>query len=232
LSKPTAYFLPYKDKKTMMSTSERLKILDMIENGTITAEEGMRLLAALEHENMHEFFDDMPSSDEHQAFFNNGMPDADSLVDNIEPEEIHRWKRWWSLPLWIGLGIVVLSSFWMQSAWSTNALGFWFFCTWVPMLLGILMMALAWNSRTAPWLHLRVRQAPGEKPDRIAISLPIPLRISAWGLRRFGHHIPNFDATGLDEVLIALNDTKNDNAPLFIDVHDDEDGEHVLVFIG
>jgi hypothetical protein len=216
----------------MMSKTERLEILNMIENGTITTEEGMRLLAALEHENKHEYFDDMPSLDEHQAFFNSGMPDADSLVDSIDAEEIHRWKRWWSLPLRIGLGIVILSSFWMQSAWNNKALGFWFFCTWVPMLLGIIMMALAWNSRTTPWLHVRIHQAPGEKPERIAFSLPLPLRVSAWGLRHFGHYIPNIDASGIDEAIMALHDTKLDHAPLFIDVQDDEDGDHVQVFIG
>ncbi len=216
----------------MMSKTERLKILDLIERGTITTEEGMRLLAAIEHDNMDEFFDDEPSLVGDQAFADNEMPDSDPLANSIETEEIQRWKRWWSLPMWIGLGIVVLSSFWMKNAWNDSVLGFWFFCSWIPMLLGILMMALAWNSRTAPWLHVRIHQAPGEKPERIAFSLPLPLRVSAWGLRRFGHYIPNFDASGIDEAIMALHDTKLNHAPLFIDVQDDEDGDHVQVFIG
>lgn len=216
----------------MMSKTERLKILDLIEKGTITTEEGMRLLAAIEHDNMDEFFDDEPSLVGDQAFADNEMPDSDPLANSIETEEIQRWKRWWSLPMWIGLGIVVLSSFWMKNAWNDSVLGFWFFCSWIPMLLGILMMALAWNSRTAPWLHVRIHQAPGEKPERIAFSLPLPLRFSAWGLRRFGHYIPNFDASGIDEAIMALHDTKLNHAPLFIDVQDDEDGDHVQVFIG
>jgi hypothetical protein len=216
----------------MMSKTERLKILDLIESGTITTEEGMRLLAAIEHDNMDEFFDDDPSLYGDQAIADNEMPDFDPLANSIETEEIQRWKRWWSLPLWIGLGIVVLSSFWMQNAWNDSVLGFWFFCSWIPMLLGILLMALAWNSRTAPWLHVRIHQAPGEKPERIAFSFPLPLRVSAWGLRRFGHHIPNFDASGIDEAIMALHDTKLNHAPLIIDVQDDEDGDHVQVFIG
>jgi len=211
----------------MMSKAERLTILDMIENGTVTAEEGMRLMAALDQNPEDEFLEkELPLIDDDE------MQGTAMPVDSMDAEEIQRWKRWWSVPLWIGLGVVVLSSLWMQNSWNGNALGFWFLCSWVPMLLGILMMALAWNSRTAPWLHVRVRQAPGEKPERLAISFPIPLRLSAWGLRRFGHHIPHFDATGLDEALIALNAVENDNAPLFIDVHDDEDGDHLQVFIG
>ena len=215
-----------------MSKSERLEILDMIESGTITAEEGMRLLAAVEHDNTDEFTFDEPSLIEDRTFHDDQIPDADSLTDSIEPEEIQRWKRWWSVPLWIGLGVVVLSSLWMQSTWNENTLGIWFFCSWVPMLLGILLMVLAWNSRTSPWLHVRIRQPVGEKPERIAFSIPLPLRLSAWGLRNFGHYIPNFDASGIDEVIMALNDTKIDQAPLIVDVQDDEDGEHVQVFIG
>jgi len=216
----------------MMSKSERLKILDMIDSGTITAEEGMRLMAALEHDLEGEFLEnELPLIDD-VAFNDDEMQGIETPVDSMDAEEIQRWKRWWSVPLWIGLGIVILSSLWMQNTWSGNVLGIWFLCSWIPMLLGILMMVFAWNSRTAPWLHVRVHQAPGEKPERIAISFPLPLRISAWVLRRFGHHIPNIDVTALDEILIALNDAKVDNAPLFIDVHDDEDGEHVQVFIG
>jgi len=213
-----------------MSKAERLKILDMIESGTITAEEGMRLLAALDQHPEDEFLEKEFSLFDNETFDDDEMQGTEMPVDNIDLEGIQRWKRWWSVPLWIGLSVVVLSSFWMQKAWEGNALGFWFLCSWVPMLLGILMMALAWNSRTAPWLHIRVHQAAGEKPERIAISLPLPLRVSAWGLRHFGHYIPHFDAAGLDEALSALNYAKNDNAPLFIDVHDD--GAHVQVFIG
>lgn len=212
-----------------MNKSERLEILDMIEHGTITAEEGMRLLGALEPDSADEFLDDEPIPIEYQAFDDD---DAETMASGIDMEDMRRWKQWWSIPLWVGMGIVVLSSFWMKNAWHGNALGFWFLCSWVPMLLGILMMALAWNSRTSPWLHVRVHQASGKSPSKVAVSFPLPLRVSAWGLRRFGHHIPNFDATGMDEAILALNTTQQDNAPLFIDVQDDEDGDHVQVFIG
>ncbi|MEN8173274.1 MAG: hypothetical protein ABFS03_10390 [Chloroflexota bacterium] len=216
----------------MSSKSERLEILHMIENGAITAEEGARLLAALDHHPGGELLEKTDSWNDDQAFDDDGTQGAETPVDSIDQEEMQRWKRWWSVPLWIGLGIVVLSSLWTRNAWHSSALGFWFFCSLVPLLLGVLMMALAWNSRTAPWLHVRVNQAPGEKPERIAISFPIPLRVSAWGLRHFGHHIPNVDLAGLDQALLALNDSKIENTPLSIDIQDDEDGEHVQVFIG
>jgi hypothetical protein len=71
----------------------------------------------------------------------------------------------------------------------------------VPIPVGVAVMALAWGSRSARWLHLRVHQKEGERPKNIAISLPLPLHLIAWLLRHFGSYIPNLDATGLDEVV-------------------------------
>jgi hypothetical protein len=36
----------------------------------------------------------------------------------------------------------------------------------------------------------------------------------------------------LDEVIIALEETKNTSMPLMIDVHEDENGEKVQIYIG
>jgi hypothetical protein len=93
-------------------------------------------------------------------------------------------------------------------------------------------MVLGWNSKTGPWVHIRVQQQPGEKPERIAISLPLPIRFFAWTIRNFGSFIKGLDATGLDEVILALEKNSPDDAPLSINVSDDGDGNQVKVFIG
>lgn len=92
-------------------------------------------------------------------------------------------------------------------------------------------MALAWASRTAPWLHVRVHQRPGETPQKIAISFPLPIRLAGWGLRTFGHYIPNMEGVDLEGVMKAIDESAKDGTPFFVDV-DDEDGERVQVFIG
>jgi hypothetical protein len=38
--------------------------------------------------------------------------------------------------------------------------------------------------------------------------------------------------TSLDEVILALKDVSEDETPLFVDVNEGENGEHVQVFIG
>ncbi|MBT3390837.1 MAG: hypothetical protein HN413_10530 [Chloroflexi bacterium] len=213
----------------MPLSEERKQILGMIDQGIINAEEGFNLLQALNAE-----------PDEHNSSGVDSATEAEILPNEIrgeenmapDPEEIARWKRWWLIPLYVGAGVTAFSGLLMYWAWHASGFGFWFACTWMPFLIGVLFMAIAWSSQTSPWLHVRVKQKTGEKPQRISISFPLPIRLSAWGLRNFGHLIPNIDATGLDEVILALGDSKTEDTPLFVDVSEGDDGERVQVFIG
>ena len=230
----------------MPSESERTKILDMIEGGIITAEEGLRLLQVLD-DSAAESTSAVESASAAEPRSTSGEGpeseaargwDAAEVIDHApppappDPAEIRKWKRWWVVPLWIGAGITVIGGLLMYWAFSASGFGFWFACAWFPFLLGVAVLALAWGSRTSPWLHVRVHQKPGEKPEKIAISFPIPIRLTAWGLRTFGHHLPNMDATGLDEIILALGDTADAATPFFVDVDEGEGGERVQVFIG
>ncbi len=251
----------------MVSDSERTKILEMIESGTITAEEGLTLLNALTESSAQDeggllpedalsvTFEQGDISDEIPPAFpdEHGEPDApevethpeESVQFETQPvvlptrpdapevrEDIRKWKRWWVIPLWVGAAVTVIGGLLMFLAYNAGGFGFWFACTWFPFLLGVGILALAWSSRTAPWLHVRVHQAPGEKPQKIAISFPIPIRLTVWGLRTFGHRIPQMENTSLDEVILALKDVARDETPLFVDVDEGENGERVQVFIG
>jgi hypothetical protein len=247
----------------MVSDSERTKILEMIESGTITAEQGLTLLNALSESGAQDEVEFLPeeafleedwTSELPPAFpgEQGGAPTQDNPIEEDEPayfeptpevlpprpdapevrEDIRKWKRWWVIPLWIGAAVTVIGGLLMFWAYTAGGFGFWFACTWFPFLLGVGILALAWGSRTAPWLHVRVQQAPGEKPQKIAISFPIPIRLTVWGLRTFGHHIPQMENTSLDEVILALKDVSRDETPLFVDVDEGENGERVQVFIG
>lgn len=92
-------------------------------------------------------------------------------------------------------------------------------------------MALTWQSREGHWLHLRIEQKPGEWPQQISFSLPLPLRPTAWFLRNFGDRIPSLHGMALDEVILALSSVTTVEEPIYIEVNDDEDGERVLIFI-
>lgn len=92
-----------------------------------------------------------------------------------------------------------------------------------------MVVAGAWWSKNARWLHLRISE-PGER--KIAISIPLPLTLAARVLRIAQPFAPQLKDTGVDELILALRDSKRSNDPLYIDVHDEKEGEHVEVVIG
>ena len=120
--------------------------------------------------------------------------------------------------------------FWAQQA---TGMSFWFFCAGIPFTLGIVLMVLAWQSRSARWLHLRVRQRSGEWPKNFTLSFPLPLRFSAWFMRTFRHRIPGMDDTSVDinAVMAALENSTSPDNPLYVEV-EEEDGERVEIYIG
>lgn len=274
----------------MTLEQERLKILEMIESGQITVQEGIELLNALAEEAQdspspadpatptepeepalppqqevlqgapdpamathpdaalswaeQSVSKEAPSAPESSAdegfasgvFSEEKASSFESQPEVIPPEERFdpkklKWRNFWWLPMGVGMGILIMGALWMYWAWSASGFGFWFICAWFPFLLGVAVVALAWSSRTAPWLHLRVKQKPGEKPERISISLPLPLRLTAWFLRAFGDRIPHMGKTGLDEVILALEATSPET-PFYLEVDEGEDGEHVEIYIG
>ncbi len=231
--------------------SEYMKILKMIEDGEISPDEGAKLLQNIGQEQQSakqqstslsilEQLDrgELSADQAVQLLTPENAPESNPEGENedsysqttpqISDEELERWKQWWTIPLYIGAGIIVLSTFWINSAYQNSGYGFWFFCAWFPLTLGVLLMVLAWRSRTGPWIHVRVN-GPTE---RVAISMPAPLGLAGWALRTFGHHIPHLEKTSVDEILIALEQTSKNNAPLYVHVDEGDDGENVEVFIG
>jgi hypothetical protein len=235
----------------MSSENERRLILEMIQSGKITSAEGLSLLNALtESEEAPSLVGDRSSESEilgeHGVIIEDAAPEPPHQTYQDEPltgevlepvnatlpPDVAKWRRWWIIPLWVGVVITILGGLMRSWAQQTYGIGFWFACAWVPLLLGVVLIVMAWGSRTARWLHIRVRQSPGEWPQNIAFSFPIPLRLTAWFLRLFGDFIPGLRGTSVDELIVALGDSTSPENPLFIEVEDDEDGERVEVFIG
>lgn len=228
----------------MTSNDERMQILEMLESGAISAAEAARLLEAITGESAESsaapalpgefeagegqpgesFAEDQTGSPE------NPLPEVEERSAGFDPQMAH-WRNWWIIPLWIGAGITVLGAGLMYLALRSGGLGFWFGCAWLPLLLGLAVMALAGWSSQARWLHLRVHQKPGERPQTIAISFPLPLRLTAWVLRVFRPRIPRFENTSLDEIILALGENTSPERPFYVEV-DEGDGEKVQVYIG
>jgi hypothetical protein len=223
----------------MSEKEERLQILEMIQSGVISASEGARLLRALDDDGGFDGdFDSVATEGEKAGTspFPSGADYQEATESdrvNFEPE-IAKWKRLWMIPLWIGVGITVVGALLMFWAYQASGFSFWFGCAWLPFLLGMGVIALAWGSRTARWLHLRVEQEPGEWPQTIAFSFPLPLRFASWVLRTFGSFIPDLRERGVDvsAVIQALEKTTGPETPFYVEVNEGENKEKVQIYIG
>ena len=228
----------------MIEKSERLEILEMIQNGVISASQGADLLKALENayedgvaydqdeeeiadQTAHET-DQSPTQQDEEGFTGKRSPEEESLMS----AQTSRRRGWWLVPLWAGTAITILSGALMYWAFQSTGFSFWFACAWLPFLFGLALMALGGSSRNVRWLHLRVQQKHGEWPERIAFSFPLPLRLAAWFLRTFGRFIPKFEGTGIDEIILALEQNTNAENPFYVEVDEGEDGERVQIYIG
>jgi len=134
--------------------SDHMKILKMIEDGEITPDEGARMLQELSKALPPEEEDNSPmsilekvnlgtlSADEAahllagegtQASDEQAFPDDEPAPESppsISEAELEKWKQWWTIPLYVGVGVVVLATYWINSAYQNSGYGFWFFCAW------------------------------------------------------------------------------------------------------
>ncbi|MFU8773887.1 MAG: SHOCT-like domain-containing protein [Anaerolineales bacterium] len=228
----------------MSSLNERLQILEMIDSGVISAQEGARLLGILEGQVDNSVGDDEASPSIHLTESSMQEPgdrpgtSAGSVIDepssNYKNFDAHidKWKRWWMIPLWVGVGITIFGALLMFWAYQASGFSFWFGCAWLPLMIGIGAIILAWSTRTARWLHLRVQQKPGERPQSIAISFPLPLRLTAWFLRIFRNKIPKIGNSGVDELILAIGESTDSDNPFYIEVDEGDEGERVQIYIG
>ena len=213
----------------MVDEAER-KILGMVENGDITAEEGLRLMNAMgSRAHPAQPIDEDPL--EAVTF----VPVDDVLEPSgprMSEEEQHRMKhlkRWWVLPFGIGLLIMVLGAIWMYTGYTNSGFGWGFWLSWLPFLLGIFIVAVSFQTSRSVWLHIRIKQKPGESPGRISISLPLPISLTKWFMGAFGNRIPGLRDQPLENYAEILENISPEE-PFYIHVNDD--GEEVEVFIG
>lgn len=147
-----------------------------------------------------------------------GRPAAD------KPEK--RWWAWWLVPFSLGMAAAAVGYGLSQLG------GAWWICAGPLLVIGGLVMVLAILTSQSPWVHVRVHTGQDSWPRRIAISLPLPLRMTAQVLRWFSPRIKGLDSTTVDDLIIALEGNISSEEPIIIEVDEGESGERVEVFLG
>jgi len=212
-----------------MSESKE-KILQMLQDGTISPEEADRLLLAVGNTEWEE--PDGGGENEERS-----VPEisADDVQPDASPAELppdfeglrDSWRTPFNIVLALMGAFFVLSMALMRS--TKGVLSFGGKLLLSLALFAALVAAYIWSSRDGLWLHVRVNSSDG---TRIRISMPLSTRLMRWGMQT-GREYADEQALEyidmVDGLLTAWEEDPNQD-PMIIDVNDE--GDHVQVFIG
>jgi hypothetical protein len=200
-----------------MAYDDWTTILEKVRSGEISAAEAEQLLRAV---------DEQPSA----ASQASPGPDPEPQIGTSEVEDplknLGWWKNAWLIPVWVGTGVLVLSA-WLLSWGYASHRFFWFYCSWLPLLLGMGILLIGVWSRQARWAHVRIQDSDGTK---ISISVPLPIRLASWALHTFAPRIPELKKKHLEALPDILNAMEETRDPITVEV-DEKGGDHVRVFI-
>lgn len=194
-----------------------LKILSMVQEGTISAEEGAMLMDALDAGSEPE------SNPAHETSAGWGATAGEAQAG---------WPRrpTWTQKVWIyllaGGGLLaglaaIMTALLMVGGTLMGGLA----CTLPLMAFGALVVALACWSRTARWLHVQVH----DQNSRFRISLPVPLHLAAWISRLVRPWVPQVRGLPVDEMIRHLEEMEDEDI-LAVEVNNE--GEEVQVYLG
>jgi hypothetical protein len=217
-----------------MSSEERKKILQLVEEGKISAQEAASLMRALDEaaeeaeaevEVVHREAGSGFESDASSESRRNEAPEFDQIKA--------RARRFALIPLWAGVLITVFSALAIYAAQQNAGANFWFYCMIVPLMLGVLLIALGSGGRSSRWIYVNVdrRNAkPGDGPRRITLGFPAPLGLLGWFFSTFGQNIEGMGKGKSRAIVEMLEAAGNSDEPLMVNVDDDD--AHVQVYIG
>lgn len=213
-----------------MSSEERRKILQMVQDGKISAEDAARLMRTLEED----------------ADLENEAAEAEVEIIESEPDSSYeraaapefdeikvRARRFSQIPLWIGILITVFSAWIIYSIQRTAGINFWFFFMTLPLMFGVLLIALGAGGQSSRWLYVDVDRRDAEPdggPKRITLGFPIPFGLTTWFFETFGHNINGMNKSQVEGIVQMMRAAKESGGPLMVNIDDDD--AHVQVFIG
>ena len=208
--------------------NEKLDILQMLHDGTISVDEASKLLEAVSGAGLAEV-----DTDKGRAF------SKESAEPPAVPPDMGRFRRLSYIPFALSLAILALTGGGAYALYlrTEGRITFGFVVLLALCVLALLITALALWATTVPWLHVRIRSAPdkGSFGTRIAISLPVPLTLAGWGLRLAHRFVDRETAGHLNAATALVQAMRQDLGkpgaePIVVDVHDED--ERVQVYIG
>ncbi|MBP7999362.1 MAG: hypothetical protein KA314_01195 [Chloroflexi bacterium] len=81
------------------------------------------------------------------------------------------------------------------------------------------------NGQQPRWLHIRIGNLESGK-DRVKVK--IPFRLMRWGLKLGSKFTDELDDLDIEELIKGLHDGDDG---MLVDVQDEDDGEHVQIYV-
>jgi hypothetical protein len=226
----------------------RKQVLQMLQDGMITADQAADLLAALgpdgtldnvKNSGVGVNFGERPAESQPQraVWLSSEEPgvEGDVIMPRAAAPDMNRFRRFWQIPFFICLTFFAGTGLWLRALYqaSDGAISFGFVCLWSFFILTFGLTIMAFISRQSPWIHVRVRRKKG---TRISVSLPLPFGLVSWGLNLVERFVPESERGKVQMASQFIEAAREGlqrayTEPIIIDINDD-DGDMVQVFIG
>jgi len=198
--------------------NERLRILQSIESGQISVEEGVQRLEKLScAESGLE-----PELEDQTA----GTPPADVTEPPAELARPPFVRTVWQIVFGLGIAIVAAGGLLLARAYGREGMSglAW---GWVLFVLGVVVMVLGWWLQRASWFYLRVREHDG---TGFAIALPLPLSLVGWLLRVAEPFVPQLREVDAHRLILTMRDELRDGRGMVVKVDEGEAGDQVEIY--
>jgi len=124
------------------------------------------------------------------------------------------------------------SAYWIYQGYTNKGLGWGFWLSWIPMLIGIGLMIFGWALMDSPWMHVKVHSEKSGNKGIFIFSMPVPFNIARWVMQNFGQYMP--DEVKSHEILDVLDQAESSikrGEPFQVQVDDENDGTKVDIVI-
>ena len=185
---------------------DRLEILELIERGDISVEEGLRRLQGEDEE---------------------GKVRSTPKTTQPPPVRPAIIRVIWQVVFWGGVALLAGGGLLVSAVYAWSIRPGWQIVGWLLFAFGLVAMLTGWWMRAARWLSIRIREEGG---TRITLAFPVPLGLVYWAVRIARPFVPQLQDAPIDELVLAIHETLREGEPFVVDVHDEEDGDHVQVY--
>lgn len=195
---------------------ERLRVLDLIESGQISAEEGVRRLERLSET---EIAETSPCAEVSAPTGAGGQAPAEFPLPGLV-------RNSWQIVFGVGVAVLAGGGFLLTRGYTregTPGLAW----GWVIFVLGLLILLLGWWLQRARWFYLRVRERDGSS---FTIALPLPLGLVVGLLRIAKPFVPQLEELEVDQLILAMRGELESGRSFVISVDEGEDGDQVEMY--